>query len=152
MNDCRNFSGMGAFVDPFDIFDVILGGDLSAPSHLPENILAGKFPPCDILKDEKEGTLKYQFAIAGYSDSEVDLQFKDDHMYLSINPVDKDLGDFKYVQKGIKSSKSSLSAYIPSNKYDIDNANAEIKNGILTVIIPTRPEAKPKKINIVSSD
>ena len=124
--------------------------DLAEPvSYLSSKLLSGGFPPTDYYADE-DGTLHFDFAVAGYKSEEVDLTFEDDHLILKLSPK-KEEGDkkeSKYFVKRVKLSESELKAYVPFSKYDINAASAKLADGMLKVDIPVREDSKPVKLQI----
>jgi HSP20 family molecular chaperone IbpA len=113
---------------------------------LPAALLSSHFPPCNYYADE-DGTLHFEFAVAGYADDEVDLKFEDDHLVLSLNPKEEEKKD-KWFQKGIKVSKGITKAFVPFNKFDVSKVEASLEKGMLKVSIPVKEEAKPVSVKI----
>jgi HSP20 family molecular chaperone IbpA len=117
-------------------------------SKLPGKLLSGTFPPCNYYA-EKDGTLHFQFAVAGYKESEIDLSFADDHMILKLKPEEKKEGEeFKWFQKGIRSATAETKAFVPFSKYAVDSATVILENGMLSVDIKMKEEAKPINVKI----
>lgn len=105
------------------------------------------FPPTDVyVKENKD--LVFKFAVAGYGEDAIKLDFNDDYMVMKIEKEEKEEKEKHYLRKGIKYSKVEERYYVPSMKYDRDNVEASLRDGILTVMIPAREEAKPKTIKI----
>lgn len=115
----------------------------------PQWYSAPSFPPVDVLIDKKTKDIVFDFAIAGFSDDEIDITFSGDYLSLKLeqnNKISED--DFKTVHKGISKQNVSWRYYVPADKYDQEKVEANLKNGILTVKIPAREEAQKKKIVI----
>lgn len=114
--------------------------------RLPSTLISNHFPPCDLSADEN-GTLHFEFAVAGYRKDEVSLKFEDDHLILELSPK-KEEAKVKVFQKAIKLSESKTSAYVPFSKYDTSKVEASLEDGLLKVSIPIKEEAKPLRIEI----
>ena len=106
------------------------------------------FPPTNILM-KKNKDLVFEFALVGYPQENIHIEYLGDHMTLNVSSPEKkvlDEGDVR-IQKGIKSAKIQNRYYVPNDKYDTDNLKASWKDGLLTVEIPSR---EPKEAKIVT--
>jgi HSP20 family molecular chaperone IbpA len=118
---------------------------------------AYSYPPASIYMTEDK-TLVFEFAIAGFSESDISLQFKGDYMVFS-GTVPEEMRDpegVRYFKRRLKrKSFSDQRYYVPADKFDRDAVTAVYKNGILTVTIPPKdmqPQEEGVKINIVNED
>ncbi len=119
-----------------------------APSKLPDVFVTSRFPPCNILKKE-DNSLEYEFAVAGYDLSEIKIDFDNDHLILTLEPIEKEEDEkVKYRQQGIRRAKSTSKFFVPVSHYDVEKAEAHLDKGILKLSIPTKEVAKPKSIKI----
>jgi len=109
-------------------------------------LLSNQFPPCNYYADE-DGTLEFEFAVAGYQNDEIDLKFEEDHLVLKLDPKNPKK-ERKYFQKGIKLSPIVTKAFVPFSKYDVSEATASLEKGILKISVPFREEAKPVGVKI----
>jgi HSP20 family molecular chaperone IbpA len=101
------------------------------PSHM--------YPPTNVyLKDGRN--LVFEFALAGFSEREMDLQFQGDYMVLNakVPPELKvEAENVKYFKRRLKFKDiESQKYYAPADKFDQENASAVFKNGVLIVTIP----------------
>ncbi|POR02286.1 hypothetical protein AU468_06775 [Alkalispirochaeta sphaeroplastigenens] len=115
------------------------------------------FPPANIymLPDK---TMVFEFALAGYRDSQVSLEFSGDYMVLSAAEPETCPGGEEVIffhrrlkLKAIPPQKY----YVPEDKFDREQARAVFRNGILKVTVPSREEVRNPggmKIEIVSDD
>lgn len=143
----RNYQEFSGIEEAFALFDAVMS-TLEPVSRVPEMILRGGFPPANILND-KDGNVTYEFAVAGYKESEIGLEFKDDSMILTLTPEDQQAKEgVKYVQRGIRYAKSKLTAFVPVSKFEVSKSEASLKDGILTVFIPLKEESKPTSVKI----
>lgn len=129
------------FNDIFDIGEPV--------SKLPSKIVTSTYPPADMYVEKDSGNLVFEFAVAGYQESEVGLSFEEDYLILTLSAHEaEDTDNRDYFQKGIKRSKSETRCFVPASKYDVRKVEASINKGILKVSIPAREESKPFSIKI----
>jgi len=78
------------------------------------------------------------------------LSFDGDKMWLELKKNENDLDEEKsqYLHRGLRTSSQKQYYFVPYAKYDTENAEATMKNGILKVFIPVKEEAKPKEVKI----
>ena len=112
---------------------------------LPNSVCNGQFPPSNMSTDE-DGTLHVEVAVAGYSEKEVSLSFEDRHLIVTLNPEEKK-APFKWLQKGIKNSKATIK-FLVHDRFDENTIDAKTKDGILSITMKVKEEAKPKTIEI----
>ena len=137
---------------PLELFNALFSdldrGFLQVQSLLP--IYGVNYPPFNLSIDESTKNLKFEFAVAGLSLDDIDISFEDDYLKLDIKSKENNdqFYNWKTIKKGIRTSTSKTAYFVPFAKYDVDNAQASILDGLLTVHIPVREDAKPKKIEI----
>lgn len=121
------------------------------------------FPPVKVVKRDNKVTFK--FALAGYSKEDLDISFGKDCLILSTTEqyndklekefaalcsVDKDKRPkAKVLVNTFKNSSFSYRYFVPEDKFDFDKAAAEFKDGILTIVVPSREKEKENKIKKV---
>lgn len=149
-NGQRRRDGSCQVVSVWDFFDAI-SRDFDEVFNGIENfhnIMPATFPPTNFYIDDDKN-LKFEFALAGYVRDEIELSFDGDKMFLTLTPIRKEEDEhIKSLSKGIKHSSAKSYYVVPAVKYDQSAATADYENGILTVFIPSREEAKPKKTTI----
>ena len=103
---------------------------------------AYSYPPSDIYMTEDK-TLVFVFAVAGFGEKDISLEFKGDYMTFS-GELPEDMGDrpgARYFKRRLKrKSFSGQRYYVPADKFDRDRVKAVYKNGMLTVTVPPREE------------
>lgn len=121
---------------------------------------AHSYPPTNVYLT-KEKTLIFEFALAGFSEKEIELQFQGDYMVLSASlPEQKEKEEEKEEKEKIRYFKHRLKVknikeqkyYVPEAKFDRSSVKAVYKNGLLTITIPANEEEVTKegiKIKIV---
>jgi len=132
-----------------DIFDLWYKAWNTAPNQkLCKELSTGSYPPADIYED-KDKNLVYKFAVAGYTEDEIDIEFDDDRLYLYLQAREEDKEERReYLQKGIKRGKAEVSYFTPFERYDVAKTTAQLKDGFLIVTVPIKEEEKPIKIGI----
>lgn len=106
------------------------------------------FPPLNLWLDDDKKDLYLEFAVAGYSQDDIELDAEGDYLYLKINPSKRDREGLLLLQKGISGTKVNKKFYIPSSRYDLSNVKAYMESGLLVVHIPAKENARPQKIMI----
>lgn len=130
-------------------FDILFKNFFESASPFTPAVEA-KFPhPVDIYEN-KEG-LFFEIACTGLSKEQVDLSVEGDVIKFSHNKNIEDaccdVDDCEYIHKGIARRSFNL-GYKVATKYDLSQAEAEMKNGLLKVHVPFAKEAKPKTLKI----
>ncbi len=120
---------------------------MNVVSRLPNCLVTGDFPPTNILVDDKENYI-IQMAVTGYPDEGVDIAFKDNYLTVSVTPDEKQFEGYKIKMRGMRTTRAERKFLIPSSDFDVANSEAAIKNGMLTIKIPRREEAKPINIKV----
>ena len=115
------------------------------------------YPPANVyITDDK--SLVFEFALAGFAEKDITLEFKGDYLTLSARgSVDAgERQDVKYFKHRLKFKDIvGQKYYVPQDKFDQESAKARFKNGVLTVTVPPREEAADRegfKVNIDSEE
>ena len=103
-------------------------------------------PPVDVYETEHDVVLKAE--LPGVDPKEVEVRVEDGTLYLKgerkfENEVKQD--NYHRIERAYGSFVRSFP--LPSS-VDAEKANAQYKNGVLTLTLPKREEAKPKTIKI----
>lgn len=115
------------------------------------------FPAANIYMTEGK-TLIFEFAIAGFGENDVDLEFKGDYMTFSgtVPEEIKHPDGVRYFKRRLKlKSFADQRYYVPADKFDRDKVKAVYKNGVLAISVPPKevqPQPEGVKINIVNED
>jgi HSP20 family protein len=109
--------------------------------------LTSQLPVDIVLKENRDAEISA--ALAGYPEDSVSIDFDGDYMKISVDKKEEkeDNGD-RYICRGIKKSNARVKLFIPSARYDHAKAKANLKDGILTILIPAKDEAKPHRLEI----
>lgn len=104
-------------------------------------------PPVDIIEDDQKG-LVLKAELPDLSREDIDLRV--DHNTLTISgekKMDQDVKDEQYHRIERTFGSFSRTFTLPAT-VDTSRIGAEYKNGVLTVTLPLKEEAKPKQIQV----
>jgi len=103
--------------------------------------------PVDIYEDDKG--LNIEVACTGLDKDDIEIVIESSVLKIKHNRQHQE-GDDRYVNfihRSISRRSFNL-GYRISNRFDLDQANAEFKNGLLIIDIPFAKSAKPKSLKI----
>lgn len=114
------------------------------------------YPPMNVYIT-KEKQLVFEFALAGFRESDINIEFQGDYMIFSAKGPDLEpKDDVKYFKRRLKFKDiDNQRYYVPEDKFDRENTKAVFKNGVLHLTVPPRQEVKDKegiKVDIVKED
>ena len=128
-------------------FDILVRNffDTETPFHPLQSIKLKH--PVDVYEDEYG--LHLEVACTGLTKKDVNLDIEGDILRVSYTKSDEKHGDREYHYSGI-AKRSFNSGYKVNNKFNLSDAEAEMKNGLLEITIPYSPHVvvKPKSITI----
>jgi len=103
--------------------------------------------PVDIYEDDKG--LNIEVACTGLDKDDIDIVIESSVLRIKHNRQDQEGDDeyVNYIHRSISRRSFNL-GYRISNRFDLDQANAEFKNGLLIIDIPFAKSAKPKSLKI----
>ncbi len=129
---------MARFVDPFSGLDSMLG-------YFGDQWQRGALTPMDAY--EKDGVYTLRFDLAGADPDKVDVTVEGGVLTVkSERPIEETEGVNWLVREratGTHSRQIRLGAML-----DASNVEAHYDQGVLTITIPTRPEARPQKVSV----
>jgi HSP20 family molecular chaperone IbpA len=115
------------------------------------------YPPLNVFMTADKAMV-FQFALAGFTEKDVTLEFRGDYMCFSATAP----GDFaqnedvRYFKRRLKlKSIAEQKYFVPASRFDQETTTAIMKNAILTVTIKAKTEANTgssQKVNIVRED
>jgi HSP20 family protein len=106
----------------------------------------GWAPRCDIFEDEEGVSLRFE--LAGVEPKDVDIRFENGVLTLrGERKMEKEENREHYHRVELSYGTFTRSFSLPGT-IDPEKIRAESKNGVLTVLLPKRPEAKPKSIQV----
>lgn len=133
-------------VDPFDI----LVRNFFHSDHTFAPLMDAKIQhPVDIFEN-KEG-LHFEIACTGLTKDQVEINIEADVLRVAYSKAKDaaccEVDDCNYIHKGVATRSFNL-GYKIAPKFDLGQASAEMKNGLLKVSVPFADEAKPKVLKI----
>lgn len=106
----------------------------------------GWTPACDIFEDEDGVTLR--FDLAGVDPKDVDIRYENGVLTLrGERKLEGEASRERYHRIEMSYGTFTRSFALPGT-VDAERIRAESRNGVLSVHLPTRPEAKPKTIQV----
>lgn len=109
-----------------------------------------KTPSVDIREEEEKYVLEAD--MAGLSDKDIDINVEDNLLTISAEREEKNEEKKEgYLLRERKSSSFKRSFVLPDN-VDRNGIEATYKNGVLTLELAKKPEAKPKSISIKTEE
>lgn len=106
----------------------------------------GWTPACDIYEDEESVTLR--FDLAGIDAKDVDVRFENGVLTLKgERKLEKAERKENYHRVELAYGTFTRSFSLPGT-VDPEKVRAESKNGVLTIVLPKRAEAKPRAIQV----
>jgi HSP20 family molecular chaperone IbpA len=128
--------GRTVFDDVFDNFF------MEFPQHLKRT--TSGYPVADIYQNETGNTVM-EFALAGFSKDDLSIEVKPEKRSISVSAKsDSDTNDSRRIAR-----RSFQKTYVNyDDKLDLSSVEASFENGLLTVVVPTRLEAQPIKVDI----
>jgi HSP20 family molecular chaperone IbpA len=104
------------------------------------------YPVADIYRGE-DGETIMEFALAGFSKEDLFIEVKPEKKAITIRSEMKEPQGDTNRRIARRSFNKTYINY--DNNLDLSEASAEFENGLLRVIVPQRPEAKPLSIKIL---
>ncbi len=130
-----NLLGRGVFDDIFDSM-------LDFP-QLMQRTTQG-YPVADIYKND-DGSTTLEFALAGFDKNELSVEVKPEERTITVS-AQSDSNTQAQRRIARRSFKKTYVNY--DNNLDLTSARADYQNGLLTISLPTRPEAQAINVDI----
>jgi HSP20 family protein len=123
-----------------DIFGDIFTNDFS--NYLRQSTQG--YPVVDIYRDEAGSTIM-EFALAGFSKEELSVDILPEKRCITVAAnSNSQASDGRRIAR--RSFQKTFVNY--DNNLNLGSASAKFENGLLTITVPQRPEAKPISIDI----
>jgi HSP20 family molecular chaperone IbpA len=112
--------------------------------------IEAKIPhPVDVYEN-KDG-IHFEVACTGLTKEDVQINIEGDLLNIAYNkdndPKCCEVNECNYIHRGIAKRSFSL-GYKLATKFDLTQATAEMKNGLLKISVPFAEESKPKVLKI----
>ena len=129
-----------------DPFDVLFKNFFNNDSFFAPALETKISHPVDIY-ETKEG-LHFEIACTGLSKEDVNINIEGDILRITYEKDgENEIDVTNYIHKGIARRSFNL-GYKISSRFDLQNADAQMINGLLTISIPFAEQAKPKVLAI----
>jgi HSP20 family molecular chaperone IbpA len=133
----------------FSPFDLLFKDFFKSELDFQPAIQAKLSHPVDIYENP-EG-LHFEVACTGLTKDDVDINIEGDLLVIRYNKDNDekccDVNNCNYIHRGIARRSFSL-GYKIATKFNLSEASAEMKNGLLKISVPFSEEAKPKALKI----
>jgi len=125
--------------DPFRELETAAGGDY------------GLFAPSFDVKENKEGYV-FRADLPGVKEEDLEIALTGNHLTISGKREQEkhEQGDTYYASE--RSYGSFSRAFTLPDGTDVENVKAELKNGVLQLVVPKKPEVQPRKIAITKDE
>jgi HSP20 family protein len=143
--DVSRGSQSGSRFDPFRVMDALLRWDPAREELVAP--WAGEFVPRFDVKETKDAFV-IQADLPGVKEQDIEVSQRGNMLTISGKREEeqRDEGDQYYALE--RSYGSFSRSFTLPESADAEHVTAELKGGVLTVTVPKRPEAQPKKIAI----
>jgi len=126
------------------VFDDIFNNVLDFPTLVHQSTQG--YPVADIYRGD-DGETVMEFALAGFTKEDLSIEVKPEKKSITIRAdMEKATSDENTRRIARRSFNKTYVNY--DNNLDLSAVNAEFENGLLRVVVPTRPEVKPLTIKI----
>jgi HSP20 family molecular chaperone IbpA len=123
-----------------EVFDELFNGNFSR--HLQASTQG--YPVADIYRED-DGSTVLEFALAGFKRKELTIDVQPDKRAITVTGTANE--DNEKRQRIAR--RNFTRTYVNyDNNLDLSSAAASFENGLLTIRVPQRPEAKPLSIKI----
>lgn len=138
--------------DPFERMQELLGGDpLESLSRLFRSSESQSFVPAFEVKESKEGFI-FKADLPGVDEKDLDVSVTGDRISVSgKRESEKEEDSDRYYAYERSYGTFSRSFTLPED-VNADSVQASLKDGVLTLMLPKKPEAKSRKIPIGAGD
>jgi len=127
-----------------DVFSEIFDSMLDFP-QLMHRTTQG-YPVADIYRADNGDTIM-EFALAGFSRDDLSIEIKPEKKSITVSANSENITAKERQRRVARRNFSKTYVNYDSN-LDLGAATAEFENGLLRLVVPQRPEAKPLTIEI----
>ncbi|HTD52561.1 MAG TPA: Hsp20/alpha crystallin family protein [Thermoanaerobaculia bacterium] len=136
--------------DPYREFHALqhrhLGGTPARRERDEELSLGAWIPPVDIEEDNEKLVLTAE--LPGFKEDQIDLQVEGGVLTIRGERTFEDKQDGKNFHRVERSYGQFVRSFTLPNNVDRDNVKASFKDGLLSIELPKREEAKPRQIKV----
>lgn len=94
-----------------------------------------------------DGTAVYEMAATGFSKDDIKIEVEDDTITIkgTRKAPEEEIGTYVYQRVNFEDIDTEI---VCSHRQDLDNIKVSLQDGLLTLRVPLKEEAKPRKIEI----
>ena len=141
----RGESAPARTVDPFEMMRELMGWD--PLREMIPSLGAGGFVPAFDVKETKDAYI-FKADLPGLKEDDIELSLTGDRLTVSGKREEERREETdRYYSFERSHGTFSRSFTLPAG-IDADHVRAELKNGVLGVVVPKKPEIQPKKIEL----
>ena len=104
------------------------------------------YPVADIYREDGGDTVM-EFALAGFSKEDLSIEIKPEKKSITVS-ANNDNIDVRERNRRVARRNFSKTYVNYDNNLDLEAVRAEFENGLLRLVVPTRAEAKPLRVEI----
>ena len=123
------------FDDVFKRFDELMNSDRLDFSQV--------FPPMNVFYHADNKAVQIEMALAGYKKDELSIDVEENRITISGKPVVEEQPKGTYLGKQRIKKQEFKRAYEIPNLYDLEKAEVNYEDGILTILIPAKEKVVP---------
>jgi HSP20 family molecular chaperone IbpA len=127
-----------------NVFEDIFDSMLDFP-QLMQRTTQG-YPVADIYREDNGDTIM-EFALAGFQKEELSIEIKPENKSITVSAHTDDISVQERSRRVARRNFSKTYVNYDSN-LDLASTSAEFENGLLRLVIPRTPEAKPLNVKI----
>ena len=118
-------------------------------SDIPAQIVRSTqgYPVADIYRND-DGATMMEFALAGFSKDEISIEVKPEKRSITVSATTDTTEEDSGISRRIARRNFTKTYVNYDDNLELSAATAKYENGLLTVIVPTRPEVQPVSISI----
>lgn len=136
--------------DPFrSMRDLMRWDPFTALAAFPSSQGPTTFAPDFEIKETKESFV-FTADMPGVAEKDLQVQLSDNRLSISGKRESEKTEQNETYYATERSYGSFTRSFVLPEGVDADKAHAQLKNGVLSVAIPKRPEAQPRKISVQS--
>jgi HSP20 family protein len=129
--------------NPFRVMDALLRWE---PFQESRSLRGAPFTPRFDVKETKDGFL-FRADLPGVKDSDLDISVTDNVLTVSGKRVEERTEGEQYFTLERTSGQFSRSFSLPESA-DVNGVTADLKEGVLTLQVPKKPETQPRRIKV----
>jgi len=104
-------------------------------------------PAVDIV--ERDGNLHILASLPGLNEKDIELKIEGQILTIKGERKSQEPNGFTYHQQESRYGTFSRAFTLPDST-DLESIKADYKNGILSIVIPQKPEVKPRTIKVTT--